>query len=107
MPAMLEIESKLTDRYQTTIPDMVRRALKLRKRDTIHYSIGADGAVIMKRAGQGEDPALAPFLALLAEDIAKHPHRLKPVGRALVRCIKKLVGKVSVDLNSPLPPDGE
>ena len=107
MPAILEIESKLTDRYQTTIPDTVRRALNLRKRDTIHYSISPDGAVVMKRADQGEDPVLAPFLALLAEDIAKHPARLKPVDKNLIRRIKKLVGKVSVDLNARLSPDGD
>ena len=42
MPAMLEIDSTLTDRYQTTVPETVRRALKLRKRDKLHYSILPD-----------------------------------------------------------------
>ncbi|MDT1842854.1 regulator, partial [Acinetobacter baumannii] len=28
MPAILEAESTLTDRYQTTVPEAVRRALK-------------------------------------------------------------------------------
>jgi antitoxin PrlF len=36
--ASLEIESTLTDRYQTTVPDAVRRTLKLRKRDKIDTS---------------------------------------------------------------------
>ena len=35
MPATLEAESTLTDRYRTTVPDAVRRALQLRKRDKI------------------------------------------------------------------------
>ena len=39
MPATLDVESTLTDRYQTTVPETVRRALRLYKRDKIHYSI--------------------------------------------------------------------
>ena len=39
MPVNLEVESTLTDRYQTTVPETVRRALRLGKRDKIHYSI--------------------------------------------------------------------
>ena len=50
MPATLEVESTLTDRYQTTVPDAVRRALRLGKRDKIHYSIRASGEVVLTRA---------------------------------------------------------
>jgi len=42
--AALEIESTLTDRYQTTVPDVVRRTLRLRKRDKIRYLVQPDGA---------------------------------------------------------------
>ncbi len=35
MAATIEVESTLTDRYQTTVPETVRRALKLGKRDKI------------------------------------------------------------------------
>lgn len=38
MPTNLEVESTLTDRYQTTVPETVRRALKLRKKDPEGYS---------------------------------------------------------------------
>jgi antitoxin PrlF len=41
-----EAESTLTDRYQTTIPDPVRKALHLNKRDKIHYTIQPNGQVI-------------------------------------------------------------
>jgi bifunctional DNA-binding transcriptional regulator/antitoxin component of YhaV-PrlF toxin-antitoxin module len=34
-----EAESTLTDRCQTTVPETVRRALRLRERDKIRYSI--------------------------------------------------------------------
>lgn len=55
--ATREIDSTLTDRYQTTVPETVRRALKLRQRDKIHYSILPDGTVLLPRATQveGED----------------------------------------------------
>jgi bifunctional DNA-binding transcriptional regulator/antitoxin component of YhaV-PrlF toxin-antitoxin module len=39
MPATLEAESTLTDRYQTTVPETVRRALRLGKRDKMRYTI--------------------------------------------------------------------
>ena len=38
MAVTLEVQSTLTDRYQTTVPETVRRALQLGKRDKIHYT---------------------------------------------------------------------
>ena len=60
MPATLEVESTLTDRYQTTVPETVRRALRLGKRDKIHYSIRPNGEVVLTRAeaSEGDDPVL-------------------------------------------------
>ena len=65
MAATLEVESTLTDRYKTTVPETVRRALKLGKRDKIHYVIRPDGDVVITRAAPAEadDPALGPFRA--------------------------------------------
>ena len=58
MSAGLEVESTLTDRYQTTVPQTVRRALRLGKRDKIHYSIRPGGEVVLTRvdAAQVDDP---------------------------------------------------
>ena len=71
MPTTLDVESTLTERYQTTVPETVRRALGLKKRDKIHYSIRANGEVVLSRAEDDEeDPALGAFLAFLAHDIA-------------------------------------
>ena len=51
------ITSKLTSKAQTTIPQPVRAALKLREGDEIAYEIEA-GRVILTRAAQGsaDDP---------------------------------------------------
>ncbi len=109
MPATLEVESTLTDRYQTTVPETVRRALKLGKRDKIHYTIRPDGEVVLRRAepAEGDDPLLGQFLGFLAQDIAAHPDRLQSVDAGLIQRIQSLVGGVEVDLDAPLSVDDE
>jgi antitoxin PrlF len=107
MPATLQVESTLTDRYQTTVPETVRRALRLGKRDKIHYTIRPDGEVVLTRAADGDDPALAPFLGFLARDLAEHPDRLQAVDAGLAQRIQALVGSVEVDLDAPLSADDE
>ena len=103
-----EVESALTDRYQTTVPQPVRRALGLRKRDRIRYSFRANGEVVLQRVSPDpceEDPALAPFLALLEQDIASHPARLQSIDTDLVQRLQDLVGGIEVDLEEALPED--
>ena len=109
MPANLQVESSLTDRYQTTVPETVRRVLRLGKRDKIHYTIRPDGEVVLTRAtaGDGEDPALAPFLGFLARDLVEHPDRLQAMDAGLAQRIQALVGGVEVDLDGPLLADDE
>ncbi len=108
MVASLELESTLTDRYQTTVPETVRRTLKLRKRDKIHYTI-RDGEVVLTRAEvtEGDDPVLGQFLGFLARDIASHPERLQAIDSGFVKRIQSLVGGVKVDLDEALSVDDE
>lgn len=109
MPVTLEVESTLTDRYQTTVPPTVRRALKLGKRDKIHYSIRPSGEVVLTRAeaSEGEDPVLAQFLGFLAGNITRHPERLQSVDAGLVQRLQSLVGGVDVDLDEALSANDE
>jgi antitoxin PrlF len=109
MPTAMQVESTLTDRYQTTVPETVRRALRLGKRDKIHYTIRPDGEVVLTRAaaGEGNDPALAPFLGFLARDLVEHPERLQAVDAGLAQRIQALVGGVAVDMDAPLSADDE
>jgi antitoxin PrlF len=105
---MEEVESALTERYQTTVPQPVRRALGLRKRDRIRYTFRANGEVVLQRVSPDpieEDPALAPFLALLERDMTAHPERLQAIGADLVRRLQDLVGAIEVDLDEALPDD--
>jgi antitoxin PrlF len=109
MPATLDVESTLTDRYQTTVPETVRRALRLGKRDKIHYSIRPSGEVVLTRAesSEGDDPVLVQFLGFLARDIASHPERLRAVDAGLVQRLQSLVGGIEVDLDAALSADDE
>ncbi|MEX0732786.1 MAG: type II toxin-antitoxin system PrlF family antitoxin [Aquisalimonadaceae bacterium] len=109
MTATPEAESKLTDRYQTTVPAIVRSALKLRKHDKIHYTIHPGGEVVLTRASDTEvdDPVLGQFLGFLANDIANRPDRLRQLDPGLVGRIQPLVEGVNVDLDAALSADDE
>lgn len=104
MAATLEVESTLTDRYQTTVPETVRRALRLGKRDKIHYAIRLNGEVVLTRAGasEGDDPVLGQFLGFLARDVANHPERLQALDGSFVQRLRSLTSDVEVDLNATL-----
>ncbi len=100
---LLVSESTLTDRYQTTVPDAVRKALHLSKREKIRYTIQPGGNVLLSRADQDEpDPALGSFLTFLANDIQGNPQRLKAATPELANRIQSLVGDIDVDLDAPL-----
>ncbi len=109
MPATFEVESTLTDRYQTTVPETVRRALRLGKRDKIHYTIRSSGEVVLTRAQAPEsnDPVLEQFLGFLARDIASHPERLQAVDAAFVQRLQALTGGMEIDLEAALSADDE
>ena len=108
MLAPQDLESTLTDRYQTTVPEGVRKALKLSKRDKIHYSIRPSGEVVLTKAvAENGDPVLGRFLDYLAKDLAQHPDRLQVVDAGLVKRIQSLVDGVELDLNAPLSDDDE
>jgi antitoxin PrlF len=101
-------ESTLTDRYQTTIPDPVRKALGLNKRDKICYTIQPDGKVSISRADQTEsDPVLGEFLNFLARDMEKNPQHLQAISSGLVSRVQSLISDVNLDLDAPLLDEDE
>jgi len=108
MTAPAQDVSKLTDRYQTTVPSGVRKQLKLSKGDQIRYCTEPSGRVYIEpvRAEEG-DPALGAFLDFVEADVKAHPERLRAFDGALHDRLKALVGDVDVDLDEPLSPDDE
>src|SRR5690606_18503811 len=109
MPATFEVESTLTDRYQTTVPETVRRALKLGQRAKTDQTSRPSAAEVLARveACGGDEPAPGQFLGSLAADITRHPERLQAVDAGLVQRIQSLVGGVDVDLDAALSADDE
>jgi antitoxin PrlF len=101
-------ESTLTDRYQTTVPDPVRKALGLNKRDKICYTIQPDGKVWISRVDQAEsDPVIGKFLNFLARDMEKNPQHLQAISSNLVSRVQSLVSGVELDLDAPLLAEDE
>lgn len=54
------ITSKLNSEAQTTVPQAVRAALRLKEGDAIVYTIDSDGRVLLSRAVPGQ-PLKDPF----------------------------------------------
>ena len=109
MTSVLEAEARLTDRYQTTVPAAVRKALSLEKRDKLRFVVQPDGQVVLTRAADdnADDPALGRFLDFIAADITRHPERLQALDADLARRMENLMGDIDVDLNAPLADDDE
>ncbi|PHS24954.1 MAG: regulator [Methylophaga sp.] len=104
----LNSESTLTDRYQTTIPETVRKVLRLHKRDKVRYSIQANGDVLISRAETDDaDPVLDGFLNLLASDLSHNPSRLTALDSNLANRAKILVSGIDIGLNAALSDEDE
>ena len=104
---LLVSESTLTSRYQTTIPDTVRKALNLKKQDKIRFTIESGGNVVLSRAESEEDPVLGEFLAFLANDMATNPTQIKPLSETMKTRAEALVAGVEIDLDAPLREEDE
>lgn len=61
------VVSKLTSKYQTTVPAPVREALLLEKGDSLLFEIGDDGAVIVRKAVPLDDAFHDSLGATLSE----------------------------------------
>lgn len=109
MPATLEVEPTLTDRYQATLPETARRALRLSKRGMIHHTICPGGKVVLTVGDEtGADvPVLGEFLGFLVRGMASHPQRLQAVNASFLKRLQSLTGGVEIDLDSALSPDHE
>jgi antitoxin PrlF len=108
MNEIVKAESTLTDRYQTTIPDLVRQTLGLEKRDKIRYLIQNDGTVTIARSpALNQDPVVDKFLQFLAQDIQQNPQSIQTITNSQIEHICSLVGNLEVDLNASLVDEEE
>jgi antitoxin PrlF len=97
MPTQLQVESTLTDKYQATVPDAIRKALKLNKRDRIRFTLQADGSVVLSRAAPGDpdDATVRHFLQLLARELESHPERFRALSPPLLKQVRVVTKSLS------------
>jgi len=109
MSTVFEDDSTLTDRYQTTVPASIRRALKLKRRDRIHYTVRADGEVVLTRGRDesSQDPVMKSFLAFLERDLQERPENIRPVSASTFAAAEHLTAGIEVDLDEELPEDDD
>jgi len=106
--AALETESTLTDRFQTTVPSVVRQALHLNKKDKIKFIIQSNGNVMLSRVEPAEnDPVVESFLAFFADDMQKHPEKLQRLTATMRDSVELLTANVELDLDAPLSDEDE
>lgn len=70
--------SKLTSKYQTTVPGPVREALGLSKGDTLAFEMAEDGAVTVRKATPLDvefSTALEPLLSEWATEEDEEAYR--------------------------------
>jgi len=105
MGAIFEIEARITERGQTTVPSAIRKALGVDRNDKIMFRQMDDGSVVIVPAPgdrDAADPVITSFLAFLEGDMASNPKSLVPLTQQLVDRGKALIDDVDVDLDVPL-----
>ncbi len=109
MTTLLEDDSTLTDRYQTTVPASIRRALKLERRDRLRYTVRPNGDVVLSRVQDdtGPDPVIASFLTFLERDMGAHPETIRPLTANHFADAERLTAGMEVDLDEVLDEDDE
>lgn len=106
-PFRFVARSKLTDRYQTTIPTFVRRELGLGKSDFIEFLKSEDGHLVLRKAQPVEQeeefsPTLLAWLEFIAKDHEQRPEQLRPITQEMVDRWKKLTEGIEVNLDAAL-----
>lgn len=97
--------SKVTSRSQTTLPNGVRKALRLRPgEDALEWEIRGEEAIARRASTSVEedDPALGAFLSFLERDIAAHPERLQTMPDDLYRRFLAVTEGLEIDLDEPI-----
>jgi len=106
MSPILEAEVALTSQNQITIPASIREILKIKGgKSRVRFQLRQSGdevMVVVTGLPKDEDPALRPFLDLIAKDMERHPERIKPFPVDLIQRARAAVEGVEVDLDGAL-----
>lgn len=105
---IIEEVSTLTDKYQTTVPEPIRRILRVNKRDQLTYRVNPYGEVVLvRRAKEDEhtDSVVAGFLDLLERGMATQRESVRPATAALRDRAFALTAGIEYDINALLEDD--
>lgn len=107
MPAaIVEEVCTITAKGQTTVPKAVRQALGVGYGGRIAFRVERGRVTVhaLPETDEAMDPALAPFLALLAADLAARPtEAVRPLPETLAGRLEALTVEVGeVDPNAPI-----
>ncbi|MGY2461755.1 type II toxin-antitoxin system PrlF family antitoxin [Vreelandella sulfidaeris] len=105
MTTSTQAYTTLSDHYQTMVPKSVCQALKLKPHDRIHYTIRANGEVILSRANDESSQEFVKnsFLAFLEHDLLEHPENIRLVTNGAFAAAERLTSGIDVDLDEVLP----
>jgi antitoxin PrlF len=95
-------ESTITAKGQTTVPKAVRQALGVDSGDRIAFRIDERGVTVERAGVETEDPAIGPFLQLLARDMEQRPEALRALTPEFAARIAELTRSVDVDPDAPI-----
>lgn len=95
-------ESTLTAKGQTTVPKAVRQALGIDPGDRIAFRIDERGVTVERGGLPAGDPALGPFLNLLARDVEQRPEALRDLTPEFAARIAALTAGAEVELDAPI-----
>lgn len=92
----------ITARGQTTVPKAIRQALGVGYGGRIAFRVEGGTVSVHAVAEPNEDPALAPFLALLERDVMARPEALVPLTPKLAARMTAATNGVEVDPDAPI-----
>ena len=94
MKIIYQTESTMTSKYQTTIPEPVRSALKLKQRDKLRYSVLDDGSVLIEKLtsdiDEENDPVISRFLSFIEKGMEEQPELIRPASTSRYARYRKL-----------------
>ncbi len=100
--SVIEEVCTITANGQTTVPKTVRQVLGVSYGGRIAFRVEGDTVSVRAVTEPDEDPALAPFLALLEGDIAARPEALAPLTPVLAARIAAATEEVEAGPDAPI-----
>ncbi len=100
--SVIEEVCTITAKGQTTVPKAIRQALGVGYGGRIAFRVEGGTVSVHAVTEPENDPALAPFLALLERDIAARPEALVPLMPELAARMTAATEGVAVDPDAPI-----